>query len=150
MSITNHELHDRDFYAWTKETAQLLKNGRVSEVDINNIAQEIEELGVSEKRAAVSQLSRLISHLLKWKYQPINRGTSWKATIQDARLELIDFLNESATLRAKVEDDFKNKTVVYRRAVNWAAKETGIEVRIFPKECPFTLEQCLNEDFWPE
>jgi hypothetical protein len=148
--MLNHELHDKDFYAWTKETAKLLKEGRINEVDMNNIAGELEDMGNSEKRSVVSQLSRLIAHLLKWKYQPINRGTSWKATIEDARLELADFLSESITLKNKVESEFKNKAIVYRRAVNWASRETGIEKKVFPKDCPFTLEQCLDEEFLPE
>ena len=68
MSSTNHELHDRDFYAWTKETAQLLKEGRINEVDVMNIAEELKDMGISNKRALISHMTVLLVHLLKCKY----------------------------------------------------------------------------------
>lgn len=147
MGISNHELHDKDFYAWTKETAQLLKDGKVSEVDIMNIAEEIEDMGNSEKRAVVSQLSRLIAHLLKWKYQSGLRGNSWKTSINGARLQLSYFLESSKLLKKESEENFIK---AYKLGIQWASSDTGIEVKNFPADCPFTLEQCLNENFWPE
>lgn len=79
MRNLNHVDHDKDFYAWTKETVQLLREGRINEVDIKNIAEEIEDMGNSNKRGVVSQLSRLIAHLLKWEYQPALRSNSWES-----------------------------------------------------------------------
>jgi hypothetical protein len=147
MSTTNHELHDRDFYAWTKETAQLLKEGKISEVDVMNIAEELEDMGNSEKRSIISQLSRLIAHLLKWKYQPGLRGNSWKTSINGSRLELSYFFEASKLLKKEAEENFIK---AYKLGIQWASSDTGIEVKTFPKECPFTLEQCLDENFWPE
>ena len=147
MNSVNHNLHDSDFYAWTKQTAQLLKEGRLSEVDIKNIAEELEDMGNSDKRGVVSQLSRLITHLLKWMYQPALRGNSWKNTIEAARIEIIDFFKDSPSLKNEVKNKFD---VAYKKAIRIASNETGIEVKDFPQECPFTLEQCLNEEFWPE
>ena len=147
MSITNHELHDKDFYAWTKETAQLLKNGKISEVDIMNVAEELEDMGNSDKRGVVSQLSRLITHLLKWKYQPVLRGNSWRNTIEAARIEISDFFKDSPSLKNEAKLKFE---IAYKKAIRIASNETGIEVKEFPKECPFTLEQCLDDEFWPE
>lgn len=147
MNTVNHELHDKDFYAWTKETAQLLKNGKINEVDIMNIAEEIEDMGGSDKRGVVSQLSRLISHLLKWKYQPVLRGNSWRNTIKGSRVEISDFFDDSPSLKNEV---LSKLGVAYKKALYVASNETGIDEKIFPKECPFTLEQCLDSEFFPD
>jgi hypothetical protein len=147
MGISNHELHKKDFYAWTKETVQLLKEGKLSEVNVMNIAEEIDDMGNSEKRGVVSQISRLITHLLKWKYQPVLRGNSWKNTIKAARVEIADFFNDSPSLKNEVVTKF---AIAYKKALYVASTETGIDETNFPKECPFTLEQCLDENFFPE
>ncbi len=147
MGNVNHQLHNADFYAWTQETAKLLKEGRLKEVDIMNIAEEIEDMGNSEKRGVVSQLSRLMTHLLKWKYQPAFRSNSWKNTIEAARIEITDFFKDSPSLKNTVKFKFD---LAYRKAIRIASNETGIEVNNFPQVCPFNLDDCLNEDFWPE
>jgi len=147
MNSTNPELYEKDFYAWTKETAQLLKEGRINEVDIKHIVEEIEDMGNSNKRAVVSQLSRLIAHLLKWKYQPSLRCNSWKNTIENSRMEIFEFFKDSPSLKNEVQLKFDS---AYQRAIRTASNETGIEVQSFPKECPFLLEQCLSSEFFPE
>lgn len=147
MSSLNHVEHDKDFYAWTKKTAQLLREGRINEVDIKNIAEEIEDMGNSNKRGVVSQLSRLIAHLLKWKYQPALRSNSWKNTIESSRIEISDFFSDSPSLKNEVTAKFD---VAYQRALRTASNETGIEVKSFPKTCPFTLDQCLDDNFLPD
>ena len=147
MNSVNHNLHDSDFYAWTKETAKLLKEGKINEADIMNIADEIEELGMSERRAVISQMSRLIAHLLKWKYQPHLRGNSWKISINQARDHILIITDESKNLQKELPEIIQK---AYKYSVKWASNETGIELKSFPKECPFTLEQCLNEEFWPD
>ena len=85
-------LYDRDFYAWSIEQAALLRQGRVAEADLENIAEEIESMGKAEKREFVGCLTVLILHLLKWRYQPSGRGNSWKPSIADARDEIAETL----------------------------------------------------------
>ncbi len=77
--------YDADFYAWANEQATLLRAGRLSEIDVEHIAEEIETLGRGEKRALVSCLSVLLLHLLKWSFQPERRGKSWELTIKEQR-----------------------------------------------------------------
>ena len=74
MSTKNATLYDTDFYAWTNEQAALLRAGRWSEADVENIAEEIESMGRSERRELVSRLTVLLMHLLKWRFQPTLRG----------------------------------------------------------------------------
>jgi len=147
MGISNHELHDKDFYAWTKETAQLLKKGKVSEVDIMNIAEELEDMGISNKRALISCFSILVSHLLKWKFQKERRGKSWQLTIKGQRLKVKDLLHDSPSLKHDIE---LKLGMAYIDARLIAEKETGLDIETFPENCPFTLEDCLNEEFWPD
>lgn len=147
MGLSNHELHDKDFYAWTKETAQLLKEGKINEVDVMNIAEELEDMGISNKRALISCFSVLIAHLLKWKFQKERRGKSWRLTIKGQRLRIQDLLQESPSLKHQIE---LRLSIAYIDARLMAEKETGLNIDTFSEECPFTLEQCLDEEFWPE
>ena len=73
----SNSLYDRDFYAWANEQAALLRAGRLTEADIENIAEEIESMGRSEKRELVGRLAILLQHLLKWQFQPGRRSASW-------------------------------------------------------------------------
>ncbi|HEY3718618.1 MAG TPA: DUF29 domain-containing protein [Roseiarcus sp.] len=84
MSDSNY---DSDFYAWANEQAALLRAGRLGQADIEHIAQEIESMGRTEKRELVSRLRVLLVHLLKWRFQPTGRGSSWKASIRVQRLD---------------------------------------------------------------
>jgi hypothetical protein len=78
-------LYDRDIVAWAQEQARLLRASRLAELDIEHIAEEIEDVGKSEQRELISRLSILIGHLLKWRYQPERRGASWESTIRTQR-----------------------------------------------------------------
>lgn len=78
-------LYEQDFYAWAKRNSELLRAGRLSEADVDNIAEELDSMGRSEKRALVARPAVLIAHLLKWKYQPALRSNRWKNTIKEQR-----------------------------------------------------------------
>jgi uncharacterized membrane-anchored protein YjiN (DUF445 family) len=144
--MSNSTLYDQDFYAWTNEQAQLLRSGKLSEADIEHIAEEIETMGKTEKRELVSRLTVLLLHLLKWQYQPNRRGSSWETSIANTRDDLVDHLADNPSLRAQL-----NTTIAaaYRRAHREAVNETGLEKSIFPSACPWSFEQMMDENFWP-
>ena len=73
------ETYEQDFYAWAIHNAELLRQGRLSEIDVEHIAEELECMGRSEKRELMSRLGVLLAHLLKWVYQPYRRSRSWRA-----------------------------------------------------------------------
>jgi hypothetical protein len=77
--------YETDFYRWTQETAEKLRQGRLAEVDLEQIAEEIEEMGRSERHELRNRLAVLLAHLLKWQYQPDWRGNSWLFTIEEQR-----------------------------------------------------------------
>ena len=87
--------YDTDFAAWAAEQAGLLRAGLVNSIDFRNLAEEIEDMGKSEQRALESRLQVLICHLLKWKFQPEQRGNSWRATIKEQRLKIKRLFSES-------------------------------------------------------
>src|SRR5262252_9818951 len=101
---TNGTRYDEDFYTWTQEQAALLREGAVQELDLANLAEEIESLGKSDRRALGSHLRNLMLHLLKWQYQPSGRqtGHSWRASIRNARLEIAVLLEDSHTYEREV------------------------------------------------
>src|SRR6478672_4246884 len=77
--------YEGDFYAWTQDQGRRLREVRPSSIDWENVAEEIESLGRSEKRSIESNLSAILLHLLKWHYQPSGRNNSWRASIAEHR-----------------------------------------------------------------
>jgi hypothetical protein len=145
--MSNHQLYDQDFYAWTNEQAGLLRAGRLSEADVEHIAEEIESMGKREKREMVSRLTVLLIHLLKWQYQPVLRGTSWRLTLEEQRNQLEDHLGDNPSLRSTLGEA---TAAAYRNAILGAARETSLERSVFPLACPWSFEQLINPDFYPE
>lgn len=138
--------YDQDFYAWSREQASLLRSGRLSEADIDNIAEEIESMGRSEKRELVSRLTVLLLHLLKWEFQPSFRGPSWEASIQVQRMKLVDHLNDNPSLRPQLPTALASAYAVSRIE---ASVETGLGKAAFPADCPWSFQQAMDVGFWP-
>jgi hypothetical protein len=139
-------LYDRDFYAWSREQAELLRAGEFGRADLEHIAEEIESMGKTEKRELVSRLTVLLLHLLKWRFQPDGHGNSWRLSIANARDEIIDLLDDNPSLRSDI-DGVVRKAYVY--ACRKAAIETGLGEDVFPPQCPWPFELATDSDFWP-
>jgi hypothetical protein len=139
--------YDKDFYAWLMKNAMLIRNKQFTEIDAEHIAEELESMGKSEKRALISRLTVLIAHLLKWKFQSIKRSRSWKNTILTQRIDIKELIEESPSLRYEIESKI---VIAYEKAKLSAENETGINKNKFPKQCPFSLEEMLEVDFFPE
>src|SRR4051812_47430273 len=139
--------YGKDFYAWAIEQASLLRQGRLAEIDLENVAEEIESLGRSAKSELVNRLGVLMAHLLKWHLQPDYRGTSWRLTIEEQRDEIRSHLDDNPSLKATLEDSFERG---FRKALRRAQRETGLGRQAFPAATPWTQEQVLDETFYPE
>jgi hypothetical protein len=146
VAVSN-SLYESDFYAWANQQAALLRAGRLAEAEIENIAEEIESMGRSEKRELVSRLTILLQHLLKWQFQPGRRSVSWRLSIENTRLQLEDHLKDNPSLKSQLDEVMRS---AYRRALNEAVAETGFARTTFPADCPYTYEQAMHTDFWPE
>jgi len=139
--------YEKDFYAWAIHNADLIRQGRLSEVDLEHVAEEIESMGKRDKRKLVNRLAILISHLLKWEYQREKRGRSWSLTIKEQRIRINKLLKESPSLKHELEDALQD---AYEIAIVIAARETGLAESIFPPKYAFNFEQCLELNFLPD
>ncbi|MGL6338415.1 MAG: DUF29 domain-containing protein [Waterburya sp.] len=141
----NHLDYQTDFYAWTQQQAKLLRNKEIEQIDWCNVAEEIEDMGRSEKRQLESRLEILIMHLLKWQFQPNLRSRSWQLTIKEQRLRLEKLLAENPSLKSSLTD-IKEK--IYPLAVISAERETGLS--LFPETCLYDLTEIFAPEFFPE
>jgi hypothetical protein len=136
-----------DFSSWIDQTAQLLRERRWHEIDVEKLIEEVEDLGKSERRGIASQLTRLLLHLLKWQYQPQRRSDSWLDSITDARTQIELAIADSPSLKSYPAEQLEER---YQRARRQAAKQTNLEISVFPEVCPYSLELVLSEDWLPE
>ena len=145
--MSNRQLYDQDFYAWANEQAGLLRAGRLSEADIEHIAEEIESMGKSEKCELVSRLTALLLHMLKWQHQPVFHSTSWRLTIEEQRNRLEEHLAENPSLKSALDEVTAR---AYRSALLSAARESGLDRSAFLVTCPWSPEQIVDPNFYPE
>ena len=144
--MNSNPQYDKDFYVWTLESAKLLRQGKFKEVDIEHVAEELESMGKSDKRQLTSRLIVLIVHLLKWQLQPERRGSSWRRTIITQRTKIPLILKDSPSLHRVLVSLLDE---IYQTAVVDAAEETQLSKNIFPENCPYSLDQCLDRKFFP-
>jgi len=145
-SNSRDSLYERDYYSWALQQARALQARQVEELDWGNLAEEVGELGRSEARGLRSQLARLLAHLLKWQLQPRRRTNSWRGSIRGARREIRGLLDESPGLKSRLSELFPKS---YQAAVDLACEETNLDLSRFFTFCPWTFEQVMDEEFWP-
>jgi hypothetical protein len=147
-------LYEKDYYAWARQNAELLKAGRLTEADIGHLIEELEGMGASNLRELINRLRILLMHLLKWQYQLKHldglfgkfNGGSWRATIIEQRGQLHDLLEDNPSLKPLLAESIPK---AYKKALNMAIEETRMLPRTFPKVCPYTEQQILDNDFYP-
>ena len=139
-------LHDQDFHAWTIQQANLLKAGKLHEIDLDNLIEEIESMGSSERNQLQNRLKVLIGHLLKWQFQPTYRSRSWNATIEEQRLSVIGLIEDNPSLRSILEERIAK---AYPQGVLLAVKETNLDKKTFPPSCPYSTKELFDVDFYP-
>jgi hypothetical protein len=145
--MSQSPLYDRDFYAWANEQAALLREGKLGDADIEHIAQEIESMGKTEKRELASQLTLLMLHLLKWRFQPFMRSATWEVSIKVQRNGLVDHLEDNPSLKPLIGSAIDK---AYRHAVLKSMLETGLPESVFPKICPWSFDEMMDPEFWLE
>lgn len=138
--------YEEDFALWCAEQAALLRAGKFDRVDVENIAEEVESLGRSDKHQIRSRLEVLLMHLLKWERQPEHRSRSWASTIRDQRRKIQRLLDDSPSLKSFPGEVLAEE---YPSARERASEETAIYLDHFPETCPYTIEQILDRDFFP-
>ncbi len=145
--LTNSStLYERDYYLWLQQTTLLLRNGQLSDLELPNLIEELEDMGKKERRSVYSNLKILLLHLLKYKYQPQKRSHSWKFTIEEHRQRIREAFEDSPSLENYCEEIFAAGKC-YHDAKRLAVNETGLPSDLFPSHCPFSLEEVLAEDY---
>lgn len=142
-----NNLYESDYYGWLNKQLHLLRSGQWQSADIQNIAEEIEDMSKKLKRELESRLRILLMHLLKWQYQPDRRGKSWEMTIKVQRRDITDLLTDNPSLKTRIPEAM-NKA--YRNAVFDAYLETGLPEEDFPPSCLWDYDQMMNTSFWPD
>lgn len=139
--------YEQDFYAWLLKSAELIRQRKFSELDVEHLAEELEGMARSDRRELINRFAVLLAHLLKWQYQPERRSKSWERTIKEQRKRIFLLLEESPSLRYEIE---KKLSDAYEIAVLSAANETGLDELAFPESCEYSLEEVLDTHFYPE
>jgi len=147
MNTASARLYETDFYGWIQEQAGFLRAGQFVSLDMDNLIEEIESMGKSHQRALESRLEILLIHLLKWRFQPTFRGTSWQLTIKEQRKRIADHLRKNPSLKSRITEAFET---AYDYAPYGAARETGMDTSAFPAQCPWTFDQAMDDTFWPD
>jgi hypothetical protein len=140
------QLYDQDYYLWLKTTQEQLATGDFSALDIANLVEEVADRGKSEKRSVESNLTILMMHLLKYQYQPQKRSNSWLFTIREHRRRLETLFKDSPSLNRYFSEVLNE---CYQDARELAAAQTGLPLKTFPSQTPFTTEEILNPAFLP-
>ena len=139
--------YDQDFQLWLEQQTDLLRQKRFDELDLDNLIEEIDAIARKDKREVKSRLIVLLTHLLKYQFQAQKQSRSWLGILYEQRLELELVFEDSPSLRAHAASIVESS---YAKARKQAAKETRLSLEKFPPTCPYSLEQVLDEDFFPE
>ncbi|QKD81193.1 DUF29 domain-containing protein [Thermoleptolyngbya sichuanensis A183] len=137
-------LYETDFYAWTLEQSNLLKEGDFKHLDITNLVEEIESLGKQQRQELRNRLGVLIGHLLKWDYQPEKRSKSWRVSIREQRREILQLLKENPSLKPYLSQAIAD---AYEAGKDLVVKETPLDYGNLPESCPYTFEQLFDPNF---
>ncbi|MBW4540492.1 MAG: DUF29 domain-containing protein [Myxacorys chilensis ATA2-1-KO14] len=137
-------LYETDYLKWIETTAKNLKDRDYTSIDWENLIEEVEDMGRSERQGFESNLTILLIHLLKWHYQPDQRSGSWKGSIVEHRRRILKALRDSPSLKPYLEEIFDES---YEDATVQASVETGLSPETFPNRCPYSAIEILDANF---
>ncbi len=147
LNANRQSLYETDYLKWIETTLEKLRVQDYSNVDWSNLIEEIEDMGRSERKSIKSNLIVVLTHLLKWQFQPEFRSGSWKGSIVEHRRRIRDALKDSPCLKPYLQEVFAD---CYSDAVELASAETELPVETFLGECPYTSIEVLDSNFLPE
>ena len=135
-------LYDSDFCEWVEQQKVFLKEKAFEHLDIEHLLEEMNDMGKADRRSIESHLEIALIHFLKQKYQPDYSSKSWQDSIYNAIVQIDNIIENSPSLKNHPKICLEK---CYVRARRYAAKQTKLDINIFPKECPWTLEEILGE-----
>jgi Domain of unknown function DUF29 len=140
-ALDKPSLYDTDYVAWLEEQVAHLRAGRISALDVDNVAEELESLMRSQRQQLENRLEVLILHLLKWGHQPDQRSNRRRASVAEQRARIRRLLRDSPSLKRSLEEAARE---VYPEAVEQAAIETQLSETAFPSRLPYAVEQIFQ------
>jgi hypothetical protein len=147
---SSSDLYERDYYAWLRDQVRALRERRIEEVDWDNVAEEIEDLGKSERRGISSHLAKVVEHLLKLEYAhgifSEYNARAWRLSVRSARRQIRKLLNESPSLGPQLEEMLID---AYEDGRLEALRDRRLKEDILPKASPWTLAQVMDDTFLP-
>jgi hypothetical protein len=146
-SNTSPVSKQRDLYSWARETASLLREGRVDKIDLAAVAEEIDDVGEEQYLRLESALRVLMHHLLKWDHQPAVRSRSWAITVREQRRRVERQLRKNPGLKSRLVEALAD---AYEDARDEAARESGLPTRTFPPMSPYAFAEIMERPIqWP-
>jgi len=136
--------YEDDLYGWVNQQVALLRAGRLDEIDVENVAEELSDVGSSQYDKLWSSLRVLVMHMLKWDQQPEFRTPSWVYSIREQRKRYAKILKRNPGLASRRDEALAD---AYESARLWAANETHLPEDEFPDECPYSWDDVLNRPF---
>ncbi len=156
--VNRQNLYETDYLQWIETTVEKLRSQDYSNIDWENLIEEIESMGRSERKSIRSNLIVVLIHLLKWQFQPELRSRSWQSSIFEHRRRINDDIKDSPSLKPYLQEVFdqcysdavKQASQCYSDAVKQASIETGLHIQVFPQLCPYTSIEVLDSNFLPD
>ena len=136
-----NKLYEQDYSQWAETMADLLSSGSFTQLDIENLVEEVRDLSKRERDSLLSSIRLIIHHLLKLDYQPQLRSRSWLVTVQRERSNVADYLADSPSLKIYMTEEYLGK--IYKKAKLDAIAETGLDM---PEVCPYTVGDVVNRN----
>lgn len=141
------ELYHSDFHAWTLKAAELIRQRQFNDLNLDELAEELDSMGKKERNEAANRLVILLAHLLKWQFQPAYRNSSWRGSIIEQRKQIQRLLKQSPSIKPYIPAAIAE---AYPDAADLAQRETLLPLEHFPTECPYSQDAVLDYDFYPE
>jgi len=135
-------LYETDFHKWIEEQSAFLKNREFQKLDVEHLLEEMEDMGITEKRIVQSHLLNLLIHLIKQNVQPERAGKSWGDSITAARAQIKLYTDESKILKKHLEEVYLK---TYQKAREAASKEMKMESRAISSSCPWSIKEALGD-----
>ena len=142
--MTTELLYESDFYSWAIAQAECLRLGKLDNLDLENLAEEIESLGNQQRSELENRLAVLLGHLLKWDLQPDLRGKSWRSTIREQRRQIQKLIKKNPSLKSYVDEAISEG---YESALDLVVRETPLDYQDLPQVCPYAIAQIFDPNF---